>query len=116
MDYSKLVEFNEKNQADGTIAVIDVPMEEASRFGILNTQKDSDVITEFVEKPAKPESNELNLASDRASADFDPGGQAVRMIGIASHDQRFVIGGKLAECNKAEAEGNAAHILTKGNG
>ncbi len=55
MDYSKLVEFHEKNQADGTIAVINVPMEEASRFGI-KTVDDENRVVRFTEKPKEPES------------------------------------------------------------
>lgn len=45
-----------KNQADATIAVIEVPLDEASRFGIMNTDKDYRIV-EFEEKPAKPKSN-----------------------------------------------------------
>lgn len=56
MDYSEMIEAHIRKGADATLAVIEVPWSEASRFGILNT-KDDDVITEFVEKPAKPESN-----------------------------------------------------------
>ncbi|MEE5992362.1 MAG: glucose-1-phosphate adenylyltransferase [Oscillospiraceae bacterium] len=55
MDYSKLVEFHEKNQSDGTIAVIDVPMEEASRFGIMTVDAENRVVR-FTEKPKNPES------------------------------------------------------------
>ncbi len=55
MDYSKLVEYHEKNNADGTIAVIDVSMEEASRFGIMTCDEENRVVR-FTEKPAKPES------------------------------------------------------------
>jgi glucose-1-phosphate adenylyltransferase len=55
MDYSKLVEFHEKNKSDGTIAVIDVPMEEASRFGIMTVDAENRVVR-FTEKPKEPES------------------------------------------------------------
>ena len=55
MDYSKLVEFHEKNNSDGTIAVIDVPMEEASRFGIMTVDAENRVVR-FTEKPKNPES------------------------------------------------------------
>ncbi len=55
MDYSKLVEFHEKNDADGTIAVIDVPREEASRFGIMTCDAEGRVVR-FTEKPKEPES------------------------------------------------------------
>lgn len=56
MNYEKLLETHEKNQADATIAVIEVPLDEASRFGIMNTDKDYRIV-EFEEKPAKPKSN-----------------------------------------------------------
>ncbi|KXT78978.1 Glucose-1-phosphate adenylyltransferase [Streptococcus sp. DD13] len=56
MNYDKLLETHEKNQADATIAVIEVPLDEASRFGIMNTDADLR-INEFEEKPAKPKSN-----------------------------------------------------------
>ena len=39
MDYSQMIEAHEDNKADATIAVIEVPMEEASRFGIMNTDE-----------------------------------------------------------------------------
>lgn len=55
MDYSKLVEFHEKNASDGTIAVINVPMEEASRFGIMTVDAENRVVR-FTEKPKEPES------------------------------------------------------------
>ncbi len=55
MDYSVLVDFHEKNNADGTIAVIDVPMEEASRFGIMTCDAENRVVC-FTEKPKEPES------------------------------------------------------------
>ena len=47
---------HKKNKADCTIAVINVPIEEASRFGILNTNPDGSIY-EFDEKPKKPKSN-----------------------------------------------------------
>lgn len=56
MNYDKLLETHEKNQADATIAVIEVPLDESSRFGIMNTDKDYRIV-EFEEKPAKPKSN-----------------------------------------------------------
>lgn len=56
MNYDKLLETHEKNQADATIAVIEVPLDEASRFGIMNTDTDYRIV-EFEEKPAKPKSN-----------------------------------------------------------
>lgn len=56
MDYSKMIEDHKKNKSDATIAVLEVTMEEASRFGIMNT-KDDDMIYEFEEKPENPKSN-----------------------------------------------------------
>ena len=56
MDYTKMLEHHEKMEADCTIAVIEVPMEEASRFGIMNTKPDTQIF-EFEEKPKKPKSN-----------------------------------------------------------
>ena len=53
MNYDKMLAFHKERQADATIAVIEVPLKEASRFGIMNTDR----ITEFVEKPPVPESN-----------------------------------------------------------
>lgn len=56
MDYSKMVKQHKKAGADATIAVIEVPWNEASRFGIMNTDADSNII-EFEEKPKEPKSN-----------------------------------------------------------
>ena len=56
MDYDAMVRFHKENEADATIAVMPVPIEEASRFGILATDDDGRV-TDFVEKPANPPSN-----------------------------------------------------------
>lgn len=57
MNYDKMLAFHKERQADTTIAVIEVPLKEASRFGIMNTDGETDRITEFVEKPPVPESN-----------------------------------------------------------
>ena len=57
MNYDKMLAFHQERQADATIAVIEVPLKEASRFGIMNTDGETDRITEFVEKPPVPESN-----------------------------------------------------------
>ena len=57
MNYNKMLAFHKERQADATIAVIEVPLKEASRFGIMNTDGETDRITEFVEKPPVPESN-----------------------------------------------------------
>ncbi len=56
MDYSKMIKAHKKTGADCTIAVMEVPFEEASRFGIMNT-KDDGTIYEFEEKPENPKSN-----------------------------------------------------------
>lgn len=60
MDYNKMLEFHKKKNASCTIAVIDVPIEEASRFGILNT-KDDGQIYEFDEKPEHPKSTNASM-------------------------------------------------------
>ncbi len=56
MDYSKMIAEHQRNNADCTIAVIEVEMSEASRFGILNTHEDGSIY-EFDEKPKVPKSN-----------------------------------------------------------
>lgn len=56
MQYNKMIEAHAKNGADCTIAVIEVPFEEASRFGIMNTDETMRII-EFEEKPPVPKSN-----------------------------------------------------------
>lgn len=56
MDYELMLDFHKKNGAEVTIAVMPVPMEEASRFGIMITDENRR-ITEFEEKPAQPRSN-----------------------------------------------------------
>ena len=60
MDYNAMVEYHEKNNASCTIAVRDVPLSEASRFGILNTNPDNSIY-EFEEKPAKPKSTNASM-------------------------------------------------------
>lgn len=57
MNYAKMLKFHKENNADATIAVIEVPMKEASRFGIMNTEPETGRIVEFEEKPAEPKSN-----------------------------------------------------------
>ena len=56
MNYAKMLAFHKEHKADATIAVIPVPLKEASRFGIMNTNKDGSIY-EFEEKPAGPKSN-----------------------------------------------------------
>ena len=55
MDYHAMLQYHKDRNADCTISVIDVPLEEASRFGILNTEEDLKIY-EFEEKPAQPKS------------------------------------------------------------
>ena len=55
MDYAKMIDFHEENEADCTISVINVPKAEASRFGIMITD-DNDQVIDFVEKPKEPKS------------------------------------------------------------
>ncbi|MDQ0163957.1 glucose-1-phosphate adenylyltransferase [Aeribacillus alveayuensis] len=56
MDYMKMLEYHMEKEADVSISVIEVPWEEASRFGIMNTNKNMEII-EFEEKPANPKNN-----------------------------------------------------------
>ncbi len=56
MDYAKMLAAHKAANADCTIAVMEVPLKEASRFGIMNTNEE-DIIVEFEENPAQPKSN-----------------------------------------------------------
>ena len=60
MDYSEMIAYHKEKGADCTIAVIDVSLEEASRFGILNTNPDGSIY-EFDEKPAHPKSTNASM-------------------------------------------------------
>ena len=60
MDYAKMLEFHKAKEADCTIAVLEVPKEEASRFGIMATDE-NDRIYEFAEKPKEPKSNMASM-------------------------------------------------------
>ena len=60
MDYSKMLDFHKKNNADLTVAVIDVPITEASRFGIMNLNNDNSIY-EFEEKPKSPKSTKASM-------------------------------------------------------
>ena len=60
MDYAAMVEYHEKHNASCTIAVRNVPLAEASRFGILNTNPDMSIY-EFEEKPARPKSTNASM-------------------------------------------------------
>lgn len=56
MDYEALIDYHKQHQADVTISVLEVPWEEASRFGVVNVDEGMN-IEEFDEKPANPKSN-----------------------------------------------------------
>ena len=60
MDYNKMVRFHARSNADATIAVFDVPIEEASRFGIMSTDENNQ-ITRFEEKPPHPTSTKASM-------------------------------------------------------
>lgn len=60
MDYSVMLNYHKEHKADCTIAVLDVPYEEASRFGIMNTNDDNTVY-EFEEKPKQPKSTKASM-------------------------------------------------------
>ncbi len=60
MDYAKMLDFHKEKGADCTIAVIDVPIEEASRFGIMSTNEDYSIY-KFSEKPKNPESTSASM-------------------------------------------------------
>ena len=60
MDYSLMLDFHQERQADATIGVIEVPWDEASRFGIMSSDENCR-ITQFDEKPAQPKSNQASM-------------------------------------------------------
>ncbi|MBE6596750.1 MAG: glucose-1-phosphate adenylyltransferase [Ruminococcaceae bacterium] len=60
MDYSKMLEYHKEKGADCTIAVIDVPLSEASRFGIMSVDE-SGRIYKFTEKPKQPDSTKASM-------------------------------------------------------
>ena len=60
MDYSKMLDYHKAKGADCTIAVIEVPIEEASRFGILSTDDDNKIF-KFSEKPKNPDSTKASM-------------------------------------------------------
>ncbi|PKM61692.1 MAG: glucose-1-phosphate adenylyltransferase [Firmicutes bacterium HGW-Firmicutes-21] len=60
MDYRSMLDFHKKTDADCTIAVFEVPLSEANRFGIMNTNEDMSVI-EFEEKPSQPKSTQASM-------------------------------------------------------
>lgn len=60
MDYSKMINFHKEKNADCTIAMLEVPWEEASRFGLMLVNDDGS-ISEFEEKPKNPRSNKASM-------------------------------------------------------
>jgi len=60
MDYAKMLQYHKEKGADCTIAVIDVPIEEASRFGIMSTNEDGSIY-KFTEKPKNPDSTNASM-------------------------------------------------------
>ncbi len=60
MDYAAMLAFHDQKDSDCTIAVRDVPLEEASRFGIMNTREDGSIY-EFEEKPKHPKSTNASM-------------------------------------------------------
>ena len=60
MNYAKMLDFHKKNRCDVTIAALQVPWEEASRFGLMNAHEDNRIY-EFEEKPQNPKSNLANM-------------------------------------------------------
>jgi len=60
MNYAKMIDYHKKNKADCTIAVLEVPLSEASRFGIMNCY-DTGEIYEFEEKPQNPKSTKASM-------------------------------------------------------
>lgn len=84
MDYNAMLQFHKERGAELTVSVIEVPLEEASRFGIITADTDCK-ITKFTEKPAEPDSNlasmgiyifnwtvlKAALLEDAANADSD---------------------------------------------
>ncbi len=60
MDYAKMLGFHKEKGADATIAVMDVPIDQASAFGIMNTNEDLSIY-EFEEKPKEPKSTKASM-------------------------------------------------------
>lgn len=60
MDYRKMLSYHKIKEADGTIGVIEVPIKEANRFGIMNVRDDNSIY-KFEEKPEKPKSNKASM-------------------------------------------------------
>ncbi len=60
MDYAKMIDFHKQHEADATIAVLEVPWEEASRFGVMSVNEKGEIY-EFAEKPKEPKSNLISM-------------------------------------------------------
>ena len=60
MDYTKMLKYHVAHEAAATIAVLKVPMEEAHRFGIMNTDAEGNIVS-FEEKPKNPKSNNASM-------------------------------------------------------
>ncbi len=60
MDYARMLRFHKEKNADATIAVMDVPIDEASSYGIMNTREDLSIF-EFEEKPKEPKSTKASM-------------------------------------------------------
>ena len=60
MDYSKMLDYHKEKNSECTIAVLEVPLKEASRFGIMNTKEDGSIY-EFEEKPEHPKSTKASM-------------------------------------------------------
>ena len=60
MDYDKMLDYHKEKNADATIAVMDVPIDQASSFGIMNTNDDWSIY-EFEEKPKEPKSTKASM-------------------------------------------------------
>ena len=60
MDYAKMLKFHKEKEASATIAVMDVPIDQAHAFGIMNTNEDMSIY-EFCEKPKKPKSTKASM-------------------------------------------------------
>ena len=88
MDYSKLIAQHKATGADLTIAAKIVPMEEASRFGILETDE-TNKITKFVEKPKEPKSNKASMGiyvfSTKALIDAIESNSHIEDLDFGSH-------------------------------
>ncbi len=60
MDYAEMLRYHKRKEADCTIAVLEVPLKEASRFGILTTHEDGQIY-KFTEKPKEPDSTKASM-------------------------------------------------------